>query len=198
MLEYALYGVTKKKFGWKGENFKRLEKTYSRGGRWITLHTRLCQGAVSALLSRDSSGGSGSVPGCPKGCGCEHVLISRGQPDPNRHRTSVVTRVRKARLVGNQSPDDYLARLGYAEYRSHLLDVDLYHRCECALELTQTLADFSKRPVNDNEWEKYEGYLLVKAYVEDKEPEVSENMLNSVCLELEDDVSLIKPSLDQF
>lgn len=152
------------------------------------------------MFSREPAKDSGSVSGCPRECGCEHILISRGQPDPNRHRTSVVTQVHRTRLKKGLSPDDYLARLGFSERRSHLLDVDLYHRNEYVIELTKTLADFPKRLAcgDDDESRKIRRYFLVKAYVEDRDPVDGEKILNNACLDLEDDLVLVKPSLDQF
>ncbi|KAI5170921.1 hypothetical protein PAEPH01_1557 [Pancytospora epiphaga] len=199
MLEYAIYGIMNKKFDWKGENFKRLEKIYSRKGQRVILQSKLCPNALSDLISKGSLSKQTLVDGCSQDCECEHILINRSHPDPNRHRTSIATQVTKARLAPGINPDDYLTCLGYKECKSRLIEGVLYRRCKYSIELTRVIADYSVENLEEkDELEIQKKYFLVKVYIEDKEPGNSEEILNGACIDLEDDVILTKPSLENF
>lgn len=214
MIECALYGVAKKKFGWNGENFRRIEKIYTKEGHKILLHTRIvrdpalswapdcsmspyfikrfCNTQADAAMAEQALR---NAPPRAGGMHQVHDLIYKEVPDRNRKKTSIITTVRKMQMGHGQDPDAFLALLGFKGGDTNLVDVKICDRKRYIIEFSRFVQDSAapaSKPVA-----LYKYYLVKVATVVD-DPNIGEAVLDDAYRDLEDDIKLVKPALHCF
>lgn len=182
MIECALYGVMKEKFEWSSENFNREEKVYSNNKERIFVYSRYDEAAGDAFGARAARG--------------VHEIVRREAPDRNKQKTTVLTKLHRARLGAAESPDRLVASLGYRLVSMNHEEVHCYRRNGYTIELARYLRTGDALPAGLPE-ELYE-YFLVKVFVEVEDAQEGEQAINGAFRDLEGRVKLIKPPLAWF
>lgn len=191
MFECSLYGLLRKKFEWAGENFRRIEKTYSNGTK-------------KAFVYVESTKKSGNTPENLH-TSSTSVVVFKETPDKNKQRISVVSKITKVSLPGNVGP--FLAVLGYEHSASNVVEGFRYLRNGYQVEITKLkkadnlVGGSEGENASDRKHDVPAEFLklyLVKVFVETENVNEGEMLLENAFQELCGQVKLVKPSLSVF
>lgn len=187
MFECSIYGLLRRKFNWKGEKFRRIEKIYKSNTK-------------TAIV-------------CMDGLSTQDVNITiRETPDRNKQRSSIVTKITKlsvpSKLNTEDRPEDlFLTTLGYSYAATNILEGFRYLRNGYQIELTRLVED--EEIVDSSEEANYDKkrseippsfykYYLVKVFVETENIIEGEMLLENAFHELIGIIKLVKPDISVF